>query len=99
MFTVTGSTPKGLIYRAAVGVDPSEPLARGVLFGPPHLMALLVPHEGRDLLVTPTGPAVTLDFSKPDSVLSALYALTAVASVSGDDIPDVIPALGEGEVG
>lgn len=100
MFTVTGFTPDNAAYRVVVGdgVRYSATDVVGVTGGSVNALALLKLHEGQEIEVTPTGPIVVLDLNDPTSVLGALYGLTRVSNVTGDDVPQVIPPLVDGAV-
>lgn len=87
MFTVTGTDPQGVGYHVAIG----EQGTYGLAAGSANALNLLIEHDGQELDVTPTGPVVLVDRSDPESLLGALYALTRVSKVAGDDIPGVFP--------
>lgn len=91
MFSVTGYLDDGLAYAATVGQQGRANRPLGCLSGPPHLTAMMLAANGMNVAVTPTGPFYILDLADPESVLAALYALTDVISVDGDDVPDVLP--------
>ncbi len=93
MFTVTGFIDS-VAYSATVGgIGPDE----GVVSGTRTVMSLLRLHEGQEVLVTPTGPTVTVDLHDEKAVLGALHALTTVSEVVGD-APEVIPPVEPGAV-
>ncbi len=92
MFSVTGYMRDGLAYTANGGDQGRANRPTGCLTGPPHLTAMMLGVSGGQVAVTPTGPFYAVDLADPESVLAALYALTEVVTVDGDDVPDVLPA-------
>jgi hypothetical protein len=82
-------------YAVQVGGDTADavldPRAEraGAVVGSPSAISVLSLHEGRDVLVTPVGPAVVGSVTDPAGILGVLYAHTEVTSVSGDDVPDL----------
>lgn len=97
MFTVTGTITRGnsrVPYRVGIYPpgSPDHPGGGvGCAVGSAGALALLSMHAGQEVAVTPTGPTVTIDPDDPASTLAALYALTTVRAVDGDDIPDLAP--------
>jgi hypothetical protein len=74
---VAGSRDGAYYYDVAVD-------AGGQVTGPPYLLGLLELYRGKQVSASPVGPAYTLDFDDPASVLAALYAHTDVRKVEGD---------------
>lgn len=84
-FTVEGFIG-GVYYTAVVGAEHPE---MGVVSGSANVLAYLRGRQGDQYMVTPTGPAGTLDIGSPVSVLGALIGWTKQARVSGD-APDIL---------
>lgn len=91
MFTVTGIFEEEP-YGVAIGPDPLHLHAWGVMSGSPKILALLFLREGQQVRATPVGPTFTVDRNDPASLLGALYALTHVVEVSGEDAPQIFPS-------
>lgn len=88
MFTVNGYTRDAMAYRVVIeqGRDGQLGVVRSA---PASVIELLAGHEGRTVGLTPTGPFYTLSMDNAETVLAALYALTEVKQVTGDDVPNV----------
>jgi hypothetical protein len=94
MFTVTG-TINSVGYRVGVHPEPPEdPQSFGCIMGSDNATAWLTLHEGQDAQATPTSEPVTLDLTKPDTILAFLYGTTNVTAVEGDGVPDVLGLVG-----
>jgi hypothetical protein len=91
MITVSGyiETEPGagasVAYR--VGIDAGDP--DGPLIGSVNAVSLLRLNVGQEVGLSPVGPFYTLNLADPKTVLAALYALTDVRKVEGDNVPDV----------
>lgn len=92
MFTVTGLTEDGIGYLVDVG---QHTPTFGVVSGSANVLDLLASSAGTQVQASPTSAAAPLDLDDPASVLAALYMLTTVTSVAGDDIPEVFDATDE----
>ncbi|MBO2461696.1 hypothetical protein [Actinomadura violacea] len=92
MFTVTGLMEDGVGYQIDVG-GPKP--AFGVVSGSDNVLDLLASSAETQVQASPTSAAAPLDTGDPASVLSALFMLTTVATVTGDDVPDVFDATDE----
>lgn len=99
MFMVEGYI-KQVSYAVRVGVDPKADPGRmeraGKVLGTGRAIDVLHQFDGIPVLVTPTGPSVVGSLTDPAGVLAVLLTQTEVTSVTGDDIPELIPA---GEAG
>jgi hypothetical protein len=93
MFTVQGFDPGGVAYGVSFE-DGAEP----ALKGSPNAIALLAGREGEEVLVTPTGPTVTVDLTDGTAVLGALMGLTTVTAAEGEDLPEVFEPAEPGAI-
>lgn len=98
-YTVTGYIGR-ILYTAVVDEDAAAAAADdakvGCVTGSPNILRLLKDRDGEDVDVTPTGPFIKLDVNDPDTIQGALYAMTHVIDVEGDEtgILDVRDAEG-----
>lgn len=81
-FNVAGMID-GCLYEVAVTGDAKQPVV-----GSKRVRELVKQAQGRRVLVTPYGPAYTVDAADPASVLALLADSTTVRWV-GDDAPDL----------
>lgn len=90
MMTVTGYAD-GVAY--AVEFDPTaspDPISGRVVTSTPAVASALARVVGETVMLTPVGPAVTVDLSTAEGVLQALGMTTeVVAVVGGPDTPAV----------
>lgn len=80
------------LYEVEVTGDSSTPVV-----GSKRVTGLIRQLDGETVLVTPQGPAYTVDPGDPASVLAALHAHTEVSRV-GDDAPSLVDPLPSGAV-
>lgn len=86
MFTVAGYID-GVSY--GVTVDDQDPTrAAGCADGSPAALKVLRDADGELLLLSPVGPELTVDITRPADVLAVLQARTEVTEVNGDGVPN-----------
>lgn len=101
MFQVEGYINQ-VSYAVRVGVDPDVDPGRmeraGIVLGTGRAIDVLRQNIGRQILLTPTGPSVLGSIMDPAGVLAVLLTQTEVTDVTGDDVPELIPAAQPGIV-
>ena len=70
----------------------------GIALGTGRVIDVLNRNAGLPVLVTPTGPEVVGSLTDPAGVLAILTAHTEITSITGDDIPQLMPVAEPGVV-
>ena len=95
MFQVKGYID-GVSYAVRYGDESGETPPRmeraGKVLGSGRAIDVLRQNVGVPVLVTPTGPTVIGSLATPAGVLAVLTARTEVTAVTGDDVPELVPA-------
>lgn len=90
MFSVIGSDRDGIAYQVTVGDD-------GAASGSPRVVGALAAAAGSRVLVSPTGPEMTVTAGDPGSAWAWLAASTRVVETAGD-LPGIAPPRAAGAV-
>ena len=86
-FTVTGALDDGAAYQVQVTGRAEQPV-----IGSRRVRALVQMHEGRPVLLSPTGPRRELDLSDEEAVLALLRQQTRVQE-TGPGAPRAVRLL------
>ncbi len=91
-------------YAVQIGGDTADAVLHpnadraGAVVGSLRAIGVLRRYEGSPVDVTPTGPTIVGSVTDPRGILAVLTAHTEVTSVTGDDVPQLVPPADPGVV-